>query len=181
MVFRPSDVSYDDATNVNARMLYTATLLAVKVSSDSHQLIYPSAAVGIDYFGPLYVHAGPLTRSVRKNPKLYKHYGCIFTSLRYRATHIDLARSLTRDSFINAVTRFFATRGLPRVLYSDNGTNFRGAETDVVNALKRRDRERVGRELLREIFSGTLIPLQQVTKAVFKSGSFALFEGFSML
>ncbi|XP_015770607.1 PREDICTED: uncharacterized protein LOC107349025 [Acropora digitifera] len=69
----------------------TAPPPAVRVSSDSHQLIYPFAAVGIDYFGPLYVHAGPLTRSMRKNPKLHKRYRCIFTYLRYRAVHIKLA------------------------------------------------------------------------------------------
>ena len=127
----------------------TAPLPAVRVSSDSHQLIYPLAAVGIDYFGPLYVHAGPLTRSMRKNPKLHKRYGCIFTCLRYRAVHIELASDLTTDSFINAVTRFVARRGPPRVIYSDNGSNFRGAETDVVQALKAWDQERIGRELLR--------------------------------
>ena len=128
----------------------TAPLPAVRVSSDSHQLIYPFAAVGIDYFGPLYVHAGPITRSMRKNPKLHKRYGCIFTCLRYRAVHIEVASDLTTDSFINAVTRFVARRGPPRVIYSDNGTNFRGAETDVVHALKAWDQERVGRELLRK-------------------------------
>lgn len=69
----------------------TAPLPEVRVSSDSHQLINPFAAVGLDYFGPLYVHAGPLTRSKRKNPKLHKRYGCIFTCLRYRAVHIELA------------------------------------------------------------------------------------------
>ena len=63
----------------------TAPLPAVRVSSDSHQLIYPFAAVGIDYFGPLYVHTGPVTRSARKNPKLHKRYGCIFTCPRYQA------------------------------------------------------------------------------------------------
>lgn len=127
----------------------TAPLPTVRVSSDSHQLIYPFAAVGIDYFGPLYVHAGPLTRSMRKNPKLHKRYGCIFTCLRYRAVHIELASDLTTDSFINAVTRFVARRGPPRVIYSDNGSNFRGAETDVMHALKTWDQERIGRELLR--------------------------------
>ena len=64
-------MSYGDAMNVNARMLWLesdySALPAVKVSSDSHQLICPFAAVGIDYFGPLYVHAGPLTRSMWKN------------------------------------------------------------------------------------------------------------------
>ena len=128
----------------------TAPLPVVRVSSDSYQLIYPFAAVGIDYFGPLYVHAGPLARSVRKNPKLHKRYGCIFTCLRYRAVHIELANDLTTDSFIQAVTRFVGRRGPPRVIYSDNGTNFRGAETDVLNALKAWDQERVGRELLQE-------------------------------
>ena len=128
----------------------TAPLPAVRVSSDSHQLTYPFAAVGVDYFGPLYVHAGPLTRSVRKNPKLHKRYGCIFTCLRYRAVHIELANDLTTDSFINAVTRFVGRRGPPRIIYSDNGTNFRGAETVVVNALKTWDQERVGRELLQK-------------------------------
>ena len=127
----------------------TAPLPAVRVSLDSHQLIYPFAAVGIDYFGPLYVHAGPLTRSMRKNPKLYKCYGCIFICLRYRAVHIELASDLTTDSLINAVTRYVARRGPPRVIYSDNGSNFRGAETDVVHTLKTWDQERIGRELLR--------------------------------
>ena len=122
-----------------------ATLPAVRVSSDSHQMIYPFTAVGIDHFGPLYVHAGPLTRSVRKNPKLHKCYGSIFTCLRYSAVHIELASDLTTDSFINAVTRFVARRGPPRVIYSDNGTNFREAETDAVNALKTWERDRVGR------------------------------------
>ena len=113
----------------------TAPLPAVRVSSDSHQLIYPFAAVGIAYFGPLFVHP--------------KRYGYIFTCLRHRAVHIELASDLTTDSFINAVTRFVARRGPPRVIYSDNGSNFRGAETDVVRALKTWDQERIGRELLR--------------------------------
>lgn len=136
----------------NARVgeLRTAPLPVVGVSSDSHQLIYPFAAVGVDYFGPLYVHTGPLTRSTRKNPKLYKRYGCIFTCLRNRAVHIEIASDLSRDSFINAVTRFTARRGPPRVIYSGNGSNFRGAETDVVKALKTWDQGRVGSELLRK-------------------------------
>ena len=128
----------------------TAPLPVVRVSSDSHQLIYPFAAVGIDYFGPLYVHAGPVTRSARKNPKLHKRFGCIFTCLRYRAVHIETASDLSTDSFINALTRFVGRRGPPGVIYSDNGTNFRGAETDVLKAMKIWDQERIGRELQRK-------------------------------
>ncbi|XP_044175355.1 uncharacterized protein LOC122958515 [Acropora millepora] len=93
----------------------TAPLPAVRVSSDSHQLIYPFAAVG-------------------KELSTWKS---------------NSTSDLTTDSFINAVTRFVARRGPPRVIYSDNGSNFREAETDVVRALKTWDQERIGRELLR--------------------------------
>ena len=96
----------------------TAPLPVVRVSSDSHQLIYPFAAVGIDYFGPLYVHTGPVTRSARKNLKLHRRCGCIFTFLRYRAVHIEIASNLSTDSFINAMSRFVGRQGPPRVIYS---------------------------------------------------------------
>ena len=47
-----------------------------------------------------------------------------------------MAEDLSTDSFINAVLRFVSRRGPPIVIYSDNGTNFRGAELDVIKALK---------------------------------------------
>ena len=37
----------------------TAQLSMVRVSSDSHRIIYPFAAVGLDYSGPLYARSGP--------------------------------------------------------------------------------------------------------------------------
>lgn len=122
----------------NAKMgeQITAPLPEIRVSSDEDQLVYPFAAVGLDYFGPLYVKTGPETRSSKRNPSLNKRYGCIFTCLRYRAVHIEVAQDLTSDSFINAVLRFVSRRGPPRVIYSDNGTNFRGAELDVLHAMK---------------------------------------------
>ena len=46
----------------------TAPLPIVRVSSDSKRLIYPFAAVGLDYFGPLYVKTGPNTRSRKFHP-----------------------------------------------------------------------------------------------------------------
>ena len=82
----------------------TAQLPMVRVSSDSHRTIYPFAAVRLDYFGPLYARSGPKTRS-RKSTTLNKRNGCIFTCLRYRAVHIEVAEDLYTDSFINAVLR----------------------------------------------------------------------------
>lgn len=50
--------------------------------------------------------------------------------------HIEAAVDLSSDSFLEAVTRFVARRGAPFEFYSDNGTNFKGASADVIDALK---------------------------------------------
>lgn len=68
MEFRLSNASWGDVMTVDVGMT----------------LIYSVAAVGIDYFGPLHVGTGPVTRSM-KNPRPYKCYEYIFTGLRYRA------------------------------------------------------------------------------------------------
>ena len=77
---------------------------------------------GVDYFGPFYVKRG---RS------LVKKYGVVFTCLAIRAVHIEVADSLSTDSFICALRRFVARRGGVRSLRSDQGTNFVGAEKEL--------------------------------------------------
>ncbi|XP_068757389.1 uncharacterized protein [Montipora capricornis] len=59
----------------------------------------PFSYVGINYFGPLFVKRG---RSI------VKHYGCLFSCLTLRATHIEVAESLETDSFISALHRFIS-------------------------------------------------------------------------
>lgn len=88
-----------------------------------------------------------LGRRRRVQRTLNKRYGCIFTCLRYRAVHIKVASDLFTDSFINALSRFFSRRSPPRVIYSDNGTNFRGANPDILKALKECNQERINYEL----------------------------------
>ena len=74
--------------------------------------------VRIDYFGPLVVTAGRAH---------LKRYWCLFTCLGTRAVHLEVAQSLTADSFIAAFQRFSSRRGVPEKVYSDNGTNlFKG-------------------------------------------------------
>ena len=125
----------------------TAPLPLVRVSSDSYHLIYPFAAVGLDFFGPFHVKLGPVTRAAARNPTLNKRYGCIFTCLRYRSVHIEIANDLSSDSFINALLRFVGRRGPPRIIYIDNGTNFTGAESDILAAMEAWDQERIQKEL----------------------------------
>ena len=82
----------------------------------------PFTAVGIDYFGPFIVKRGRA---------LVKRYGVIFTCLVIRAVHIEIAHCLDTNSFINALKRFFARRGIPDVIRSDNGTNLKGGEREL--------------------------------------------------
>lgn len=94
----------------------------------------PFTHVGVDYFGPLYVKQG---RSE------VKRYGCLFTCLTMRAVHIEVAHTLEADSFICVYQRFVCRRGKPRRIYSDNGTNFTGAERELREALERLDQTKV--------------------------------------
>lgn len=75
----------------------------------------PFTFCAVDYFGPWYVKEG--RREV-------KRYGVLFTCLASRAVHLEVASSLSTDSFLSAYRRFVGRRGPVRQLRSDQGTNF---------------------------------------------------------
>ncbi|XP_062708368.1 uncharacterized protein LOC134288235 [Aedes albopictus] len=74
---------------------------------------------GVDYFGPLLVKLG------RSN---VKRWIALFTCLTVRAVHLEVAYTLSTESCISCVRRFVGRRGSPAEFFSDNGTNFQGAE-----------------------------------------------------
>ncbi|KAJ8913967.1 hypothetical protein NQ315_008958 [Exocentrus adspersus] len=57
-----------------------------------------------------------------------KVWVCIFTYAVYRAVYLELVLSLSTHRFMQAFRRFVARRTRPRMMYSDNGTNFVGAK-----------------------------------------------------
>ena len=87
----------------------------------------PFTYVGLDCFGPILVKLGRAE---------VKRYGCIFTCFDTRAVHLEKLDSMDTDSFLNGFRRFVARRGTPRKVWSDNGTNFVGAQTELKKALK---------------------------------------------
>ena len=77
---------------------------------------------GVDLMGLLLVKQG------RNN---IKRYIVKFTCLATRTVHLEIAQSLETNSFIQPFQRFISRRGKPSEIYSDNGTNFRGAEREL--------------------------------------------------
>ena len=104
----------------------------------------PFTATGIDYFGPLYVKQG---RRTRNSVGTAKRYGSLFTCMTTRAVHLELAGDLSTDSFLMAFRRFTSRRGRPKIVWSDNGTNFVGAERELREALQRLDQHKIRKEL----------------------------------
>lgn len=86
----------------------------------------PFFKVGIDYASPLYVRAFS-----GRGHKSKKAYIAIFICMATRAIHIELVTDLSTQAFLAAFRRFYSRRGLPASVYSDNGTNFHGAEADL--------------------------------------------------
>ncbi|CAM1329635.1 Uncharacterised protein r2_g3881 [Pycnogonum litorale] len=90
----------------------------------------PFSNVGTDCFGPLYVKRRRVT---------VKRYGCLFTCLTIRAVHVEVLYSLDTSSFINAFQRFASRRGMPKVVRSDNATNYKGAEKEIASCFNESD------------------------------------------
>lgn len=86
---------------------------------------------GVDYAGPIFIK-----NKAGRGSKLMKAYICIFVCLSTKAVHLDLVTSLNTEEFMATLRRFIARRGKPLNLYSDNGTNFVGAKSELLE-LKR--------------------------------------------
>lgn len=99
----------------------------------------PFTSIGVDCFGPFYTKRG---RSQ------VKRYGVIFTCLTIHAIHIEVAESLSTDSFINALRRFIARRGQVKSIRCDRGTNFIGAERELKESVNTWNQATISETLL---------------------------------
>nr|XP_033320862.1 uncharacterized protein LOC117217401 [Megalopta genalis] len=93
---------------------------------------------GVDYCGPFYIKE----RRFRNGTKL-KIYVAVFICLATKAVHLEVASDMTTEAFIAALKRLIARRGICRNIYSDNGSNFVGANNELrelQGILKKNDR-----------------------------------------
>ncbi|XP_045506863.1 uncharacterized protein LOC123703037 [Colias croceus] len=82
---------------------------------------------GVDFAGPLQI----LT-SRGRGSKTNKAYICIFVCMSTKAVHLELVGDLSTDSFLGALKRFVARRGRCSHIWSDQGTNFVGANKELL-------------------------------------------------
>ena len=88
-----------------------------------------------DYFGPYRVR-------ISRN-KIVKHYAVIFTCLNTRAVHLELAADCTTMEFMQVLRRFYALRGVPALMISDNGSQLVGAERELREMVDGLDTEKL--------------------------------------
>ena len=80
----------------------------------------PFTYTAVDFAGPMYVGR-------EKGKEGDKVWICLFTCCVTRAIHLDLVRDMSTDTFIRALKRFSARRGLPKRILSDNAKTFKAA------------------------------------------------------
>jgi len=85
----------------------------------------------IDYVGPFEIKSGN-TRSKTTT----KCYIALFICMATKAIHLELVSNLMSEAFIAALKCFIARRGLIDHLYSDNGSNFVGANRELKAVFK---------------------------------------------
>lgn len=91
----------------------------------------PYKKCGVDYAGPIAIKT-----SLRRNATIIKGYICVFVCFSTRAVHIELVADLTTEAFLNALKRFIGRHGVCSDIFSDNATNFVGANNKLLE-LKR--------------------------------------------
>ena len=77
----------------------------------------------VDYAGPLYVN------NIYGKLQTFKCWIVLFTCASTRCIYLDLVPDCSSSSCVRVLKRFFAARDVPRLIISDNGSQFISNET----------------------------------------------------
>ena len=81
---------------------------------------------GVDYAGPVYIRT-----TKGRGHKATKGYIALFVCMVTKAIHIEIVSDYTSTTFLAALRRFIARRSKPKVIFCDNGTTFKGAQSEL--------------------------------------------------
>ena len=116
---------------LRCREFQAVTMQPIMSDLPKERLAYqspPFTNTGVDYFGSFYV-------TVRRTTE--KRWGFLFTCLTTRAVHVEIVTSMDTSSCVMGVERFVSRRGTPAMIWSDNGTNFIGAEKELRESIEK--------------------------------------------
>ena len=126
-----SSLRFIKAHCLSCREFQAVTMQPIISDLPKERLAYqspPFTNTGVDYFGPFYV-------TIRRTTG--KRWGFLFTCLTTRAVHVEIVTSMDTSSCVMGVERFVSRRGTPAMIWSDNGTNFIGAEKELRESIEK--------------------------------------------
>ena len=109
-----------------------------ELPKDRIELIKPYRASGIDVFGPFGVkHGGRAT---------HKRWVLLITCMATRAIALLPLKDMSTPTLINALIKFHNNFPGLEVIYSDNGSNFKGASREIKEAVDEWNKEQIDKE-----------------------------------
>ena len=123
--------------------LHTCTICKKHKAMKQHQLMgqLPSSRsnparpfhhTGVDFTG--YVD---IKLNKGRGAKTTKGYIAVFVCMATKAVHLEIVSDMTTSAFLAALKRMASRRGKPQQMYSDNGTNFVGANRALQREFKK--------------------------------------------
>jgi hypothetical protein len=82
--------------------------------------------VGLDYCGPF-----DIKQSSKRNSIITKGYVALFICFACKAVHLEVVSDMSTNTFVSALKRFIARRGVPSDIYCDNASTFKGANNQL--------------------------------------------------
>ena len=129
---------------VTCRKRKAETLTPIMADLPKERLAFgsrPFTNTGLDYFGPFYV-------SVKRSTE--KRWGFLFTCLTTRAVHFEVVPSMDTSSCVMGIERFVARRGIPSVIWSDNGTNFVATEKEFLQNILQGNHQSIAESMVKK-------------------------------
>ena len=126
---------------VTCRKFRAATIQPIMSDLPVERLAHQSPPFtnnGVGYFGPFYV-------TVRRTTE--KRWGFLFICLTTRAVHVEIVPSMDASSRVMGLERFVSRRGTSAIIWSDNSTNFVGAEKELRENVEKRNTINVAAEI----------------------------------